>query len=76
MRHWRTLLRVERQNHPWDFYAIIPAWNTGLAVRIPFDGIPYETVNRIRDGQVYFHVHARTAAKTAHELDLREWENE
>lgn len=73
-RPWRTLVRVgdiDREHK--CFYAVIPAWNPQVKVRIDFDNLP-ENIRPLVKPDHRFHALVNTGANDSADLYFDEWE--
>ena len=73
-RPWRTLVRVgDVDDEHKCFYAVIPAWDTQIKVRIDFDNLPENIVGLVRPDH-RFHAQVNTGAMDPADLYFDGWE--
>lgn len=73
-RPWRTLVRVGDVDEEHKcFYAVVPAWNTRVKVRIDLDNVP-ENIRNLVKPDYRFHALVNTGAMDSADLFFDEWE--
>ncbi|MCY4673444.1 MAG: hypothetical protein OXD43_06750 [Bacteroidetes bacterium] len=73
-RPWRTLVRVgDVDKKRKCFYAVVPAWNARVKVRIDLDNLP-ENIRKLVKPDHRFHALVNTGAMDSADLYFDEWE--
>lgn len=73
-RPWRTLVRVDHVDDGRKcFYAVVPAWDTRVKIRIDFDNLP-EDIVRLAKPDHRFHALVNTGAMDSEDLYFDKWE--
>lgn len=71
---WRTLVRVGDVDTEREcFYAVVPAWNPRVKVRIDFDNLP-GNIKELVEPDHRFHALVNIGAKDPDDLYFAEWE--
>lgn len=73
-RPWRTLVRVGDVDEDREcFYAVVPAWNTRVKIRIDLDNLP-ENIRNLAKPDHRFHALVNIGAMDPADLYFDEWE--
>lgn len=71
---WRTLVRVEEVTEQ-QLKVVFPGWSAEL-VSLPVYSIPKEVLDKVKEGQVYFHAQTHLGAEDPQDLNPTDWELE
>lgn len=72
---YRTLVSVENYNIDTQMIDIVlPGWEADRTIQISIDRLPDIVVNKILQGNTYFHAKVNIKAKNKDELFFTEWE--